>query len=141
MTIKRLLLGLVVMVLIQSGVDYLLSSVNLLSLMTGSPGEPGAVQLTVALQAAISAFIGAFAGGWVARRGFVLPAVLLWLAFWSVGVYLLYRIAAPAGQSSVLGIIQFNLVAMILSGAATALGAVLGQSTSGRRAMRPAAAT
>ncbi|MGH8075390.1 MAG: hypothetical protein ACREO4_15165 [Lysobacter sp.] len=89
-------------------------------------------------QSALVFFVAAVVGGWVAGHRFLLPAMAVWLLIWIAIVYLLYRIAAPAGPVSIVGMLQYNWVVMLLSGAATAVGALLGQAISVSRARRVA---
>lgn len=72
-------------------------------------------------------FLGALAGAWIARGGFVLPALLVWALFWGVIAWLLHRIGAPAGGPAVGEILQYNLWAIAGSGLATLAGALAGQ--------------
>ncbi|MGY1424149.1 hypothetical protein [Lysobacter sp. A289] len=85
------------------------------------------------------AFTAAFAGGIVARKGFVVPALGMWLIIWAAIAYVLYQIAEPFGQAPFASILQHNWVAFLLSGAATAVGAFLGQALAVRLYRRPAA--
>ncbi len=77
-------------------------------------------------------FPGAVLGAFVARRGFVLPAIGLWLLSWSADIYFLYRVAEPVGQASILGILQYNLLTIILSLLAVVAGAWFGQALAQR---------
>ena len=90
-------------------------------------------------QSALVFFVAALVGGWVAGHRFLLPAMVVWLLIWIAIVYLLYRIAAPAGPVSIVGMLQYNWVAFLLSGATTAIGALLGQVIAVSRARRVAA--
>ena len=135
MTKGRMLLGLVTMTRIQIGAGELLPSVY------GGRLSPEFVKSAVAVQAVLTAGIAAFAGGWVARRRFLLPSLALWLALWPATVDILYSIAAPTGQSSLSSVLGYNAIAIALSGVATALGAVLGQRVAAVRSGTPAPAT
>ena len=83
-------------------------------------------------QSAALGFLGVALGALVARRGFVLPAIGLWLLGWSANIYFLYRIAEPVGQASVLGILQYNPFAISLSLLAVVAGALFGQALAQR---------
>ncbi len=80
------------------------------------------------LQSAVLGFLATAIGAFIARRGFVLPALGLWLVEWLLVVYLLYFIAAPTGQASFLAIAQVNLRSIVLSALAVAIGALVGQA-------------
>ncbi|HEU4670863.1 MAG TPA: hypothetical protein VFR91_09140 [Dyella sp.] len=84
------------------------------------------------LQIVLVGFVAATIGAFIARRGFVLPALGLWLVQWLVVVYVLYWIAEPTGQASALAIVQRNMPGFFLSAAAVASGALLGQVFAGR---------
>lgn len=90
-------------------------------------------------QSALVFFVAAVVGAWVAGHRFLLPAMAVWLLICIAIVYLLYRIAAPAGPVSIVDMLQYNWVALLLSGAATAIGALLGQAIAVSRARRVAA--
>ena len=91
------------------------------------------------LQSIVLGFLATAIGAFIARRGFVLPALGLWFVEWLLVVYLVYLIAAPTGQASFLAIAQRNLLGIVLSALAVAIGALLGQALA-RRAQRSAAA-
>lgn len=91
-------------------------------------------------QSVVLGFLGTALGAFVARRGFVLPAIGLWLLDWSANIYFLYRIAEPVGQASVIGILQYNLFALSLSLLAVVAGALFGQALA-RRSQRIVSAT
>ena len=127
MTHKRIWLGLAIMVFVQIGAGALLSAIGV-----ELPGQGTGNSVLVA-------FAGAFAGGVFARRQFLLPALAVWLVIWAAITYILYSIAAPTGQGSVLSILQYNLVAIALSAVATAIGAILGQMLAASRSQHAAA--
>ena len=91
------------------------------------------------LQSVVLGFLATTIGAFIARRGFVLPALGLWFVCWLLVVYLLYFIAAPTGQASFLAIVQINLLGIVLSALAVAIGALVGQALA-RRAWRGAPA-
>lgn len=125
---KKLWLGLATLVAVQIVMSNLADSI-------------GADDLSyITLRSVLIAFIAAFAGGTVARRGFVLPALGVWLAIWAATTYVLYQIAEPFGQDPFASILQHNWVAFLLSGAATTVGAFLGQVLVVRLTRRSAAA-
>ena len=64
-------------------------------------------------------FLGALAGAWLARGGFVVPALVVWAVFWASVVWL----PSPAGTA----LLQSNWVAVRLSGTAAVAGALCGQ--------------
>lgn len=84
------------------------------------------------VQAVAIGFLGAAVGGYIARRRFVLPALALSLLEWLAALYLVYRIAEPTGQASVVSIVQLNLPAVLLSSVAVVLGVWFGQSLATR---------
>jgi hypothetical protein len=51
---------------------------------------------------------------------------------WLLVVYLLYFIAAPTGQASFLAIAQINVLSIVLSALAVAIGALVGQALAKR---------
>jgi hypothetical protein len=91
------------------------------------------------LKSVVLGFLATTIGAFIARRGFILPALGLWFVGWLLVVYLLYFIAAPTGQASFLVIAQINLLSIVLSALGVAIGALLGQSLA-RRAQRSAPA-
>ena len=93
----------------------------------------------IGLRSVVIALLSAFAGGIVARNGFVLPAIALWLALWTVTVYFLYAIAAPVDPNPLPGIARHNWAAFLGSGVAAIVGAQLGQALVKKRASHPAA--
>lgn len=118
MNTQRILLGLAAAVVSELVAGQLLSLTNL---------SAGPVVQTVALT-----FLGAAVGAFVARRGFVLPALGLWLVEWLVVVYLLYRVAQPSGQASIRAIVQLNLLSIVLCALAVVGGVWLGQAVARR---------
>ena len=90
----------------------------------------------ITLQSGITALLAAFAGGTVARRGFLLPALGLWLLSLAVITYTLYRISSPATANAMSSIIHYNWASFLLSGIATGIGVLLGQSLATNRANR-----
>lgn len=80
-----------------------------------------------AAQSVLVFFLAALAGGWLAGRRFVLPALGVWAAVWLVVGYLLYRIAAPASDAPLAALVASNWLALVLSGAAVVAGARAGQ--------------
>lgn len=91
-------------------------------------------------QTVISGFTGAFAGGFVAKRNFIIPAVTVWAAVWCALTYVLHGIDAETGSASIVDILNRNAVPLLLSGLGILSGALIGQAISGRRP-RPAVAT
>ena len=114
MNTKRILLGLAAAAVFGLVAGELISLAN----FTVNP----------ALQSAVLGFLATAIGAFIARRGFVLPALGLWLVEWLLVVYLLYFIAAPTGQASFLAIAQVNLRSIVLSALAVAIGALVGQA-------------
>ena len=127
MSHKKLWLGLAAMIVVQIILSNLFIAVS-------------ADQLGFAtLQQVLAALLAAFAGGTVARKGFVLPALGVWLIVWVAITYILYRIAEPTIQDTLASIFQHNWVAFLLSGVATGIGALLGQAFVAGRASHAAA--
>jgi len=127
MSHKRLWLGLAAMIAVQMVVSNLF--------MTISPDQ---IRF-IAPQSVLAAFLAALAGGAIARKGFVLPAMGVWLVVWAAITYVLYRIAEPMMQDLMASIIRNNWLAFVLSGVATGIGALLGQWLTAGRARRVAA--
>lgn len=79
-------------------------------------------------------------GSWVARRDFRWYALGLSVVVWIASIAMLYWIAAPAGgpPHALAGILKFNALAIVLSLAASWLGAMLGGRLARQRAPAPA---
>lgn len=86
------------------------------------------------VQSVLELFLGALAGAWVARAPFVVPALVVWALLWGAFTWLLHAIGAPAGSGSVAAILQYNWLAIALSGAGAVAGALCGQVLSRTRA-------
>jgi len=84
------------------------------------------------MQTTISSFVGAFAGGFIAKRGFLIPAAILWAVIWGALIYVLHGIASAAGSASVFDILKNNAAPLLLSGIGAFAGALIGQKASGR---------
>ncbi len=125
MNTKRILLGLAAAVLFGLAAGELISLANL-------PASP-------VLQSVAVSFFGAVVGAWVARTGFLFPALGLWLVEWLAGLYVVYWIAEPTGQASIMAITQLNLASILLSALAVALGVLVGQVLA-TRTRQPASA-
>lgn len=124
---QPILLGLVVMFAIQCVAEKLMAALGTDQSLYGS-----APSILVAVAAA-------FAGGWIAQRRFLLPALLLWATLWCAIVYLLHRVSAPAGGGAPASILIDNAAAIASSCAATVLGVLLGQRAGRRRVLVAAA--
>lgn len=122
MDTKRILLGLAGTAVFTLAVGQLLSLTN----FTFNP----------VLQSVVLGFLATTIGALIARRGFVFPALGLWLVGWLLVVGLLYFIAAPTGKASFLAIAQVNLLSIVLSALAVAVGALVGQSLAKRVPLR-----
>ena len=127
MSSKRLLLGVAILIAAQVLLNNIASS-----LLTETMG-------LIAARSVVIALLAAFAGGLVARKGIVIPALAVWLALWAVTVYFLYAIAAPVDPNPLPMIAQHNWVAFIGSGFATVVGAMLGQAIATKRATQATA--
>lgn len=79
------------------------------------------------VQSFLELFLGALAGAWLARAPFVVPALVVWALLWAVVTWVLHAIGAPAGPGSVVAILQYNWLAIVLSGAGAVAGALCGQ--------------
>ena len=126
MNTKKILLGLA------TTVAFGLVAGQLLSL--------GNVALSPVIQSVGFGFVGTALGAFVARRGFLLPALGLWLLGWLGSIYMLYLIAEPTGQASIPAIVQYNLLGGFLSALAVSAGALFGQYLA-RRSEHAVAAT
>ena len=119
MSKKRIAAAVVAMLLVQW------STGTLIALTTSTSGG--------ITQTVIASFAGAFAGGFIANRKFLVPAVISWALIWGLLIYVLYGIASAAGTASVLGVLKNNAAPLVFSGIAVLAGAMLGQKISGRR--------
>ena len=117
MDMKRIAIGLVVMYLVWIVGSQVLSLLN--------------VDLSQTFQPALMWLVSAGFGGFMARRNFLLPALSLFLLYWGYVIYVLYLIAAPTGQASVLGILHYNWISFIASALGVVIGVLLGQRLSG----------
>ena len=88
----------------------------------------------IALRSVVIAALAAFVGGIIARKGIIFPAIIVWLILWAVTIYFLYAIAAPVDPNPLPMIAQHNWLAMLSSGVATIVGAMLGQTLATQRA-------
>jgi hypothetical protein len=125
MSRKRTTLAILAMLLVQWSADAL---VTLTDYAHG-----------ITLEAAVCSFVAALAGGFVARRGFLVPAIMVWTVIWAASIYVLYSIASGAGSASVLEILKYNAVTLPVSAASVLAGVLLGQKLGSRP--RVAAAT
>lgn len=82
-------------------------------------------------EAVLVFFLASAGGAWLARDRFIAPALFVWAVFWVAIAALLHLIAAPADPSSIAAILQYNWLAIVLSGAATAVGAPCGRVLAG----------
>jgi hypothetical protein len=114
---KRIAAAVVAMLIVQWGTGTLLA-------LTASTN--GSI-----IQTVVASFAGAFAGGFIARRRFLIPAIISWTAIWGVLIYVLYSIASAAGTASLIEILKNNAVSLLLPGIAVLVGAKLGQRLSG----------
>lgn len=87
----------------------------------------GASKAWGAVHSLLEMFLGAVAGAWLARRPFVVPALFVWALLWAVVTWLLHSVASPAGDSSVVAILEYNGLAIVLSGVGAVAGALAGQ--------------
>lgn len=111
MSMSRTLLGLGVMLAVNMTIGKLL----------GAMGVEGLVQYVTAF------FFAALAGGWIARKHFLLAAIGYWAVVWCVVVYTLYSVALPAGETSLRGIIGFNVLPIAYTCGAVFAGSGFGQ--------------
>lgn len=86
------------------------------------------------VQSVLQLFLGALAGAWLARGRFVIPALIVWALLWASVTWVLHGIAAPVGQGAVAAILQYNWLAIVLSGAGAVAGALCGQVLAQTRA-------
>ena len=122
MSSKRLLLGVAALIITQILLNNLASS-----LLAQSMEQ-------IALRSVVVALLSALVGGFVARKGIILPAIGVWLTLWAVTVYFLYAIAAPVDPNPLPMIARHNWVAFLGSGVTTLIGAMLGQALATQRA-------
>ena len=127
MSSKRLWLGIAAVLTTQIILNSIASS-----LFTESLNQ-------IALRSVLIALLSAFAGGFVARKGIVLPAIVIWLLLWTVTVYFLYMIAAPVDPAPFPSIFQHNWIAFLGSGVATIVGAKFGQALATQKTHHAAA--
>ena len=81
-------------------------------------------------QTAISSFAGALTGGFIAKRNFLLPALILWALIWGTLLYILHGIGQAAGTASLSDLLNSNVSSLLLSGVAVVVGATIGQKVS-----------
>jgi hypothetical protein len=129
MTRKKLLLGSGAMLAMSVVLGELISLSGLYELI-----DPTA-------QSIATGFFAAAAGASIARKGFLLPAYGVMLAIWAANIYVLYQIAAPTGQASVVSIVQYNVLGFAISLVAVTAGVLVGQWVAGRRAQATGVAT
>lgn len=72
-------------------------------------------------------FIAVTVGAVVARRSFMVPAVVLCIFGWLLAIYVLYEIARAAGPASLIEIAVSTLYGLGLSLASAVLGSMLGR--------------
>lgn len=130
MNIKRIFAGIVVMVATAWALSFASELLNFDRLLA----DPVSGGLTL--------LISALLGGFVARSGFLLPALLLWFVVWAPTIYILYRIGQPTSAApSVIDVLSFNAVALATSLIGASGGALLGQHLSRRFTASQSAAT
>ena len=81
-------------------------------------------------QTAISSFAGALTGGFIAKRNFLLPALILWALIWGALLYVLYGIGQAAGTASLPELLSSNATSLLFSGVAVVAGTTIGQKVS-----------
>ena len=130
MNIKRIFAGIVVMVAAAWALSFASELLNLDRLLA----DPISGGLTL--------LISALLGGFVARSGFLVPALLVWLVSWASTIYFLYRIGEPTNAApSVIDLLSLNSVALATSLIGASAGALLGQHLSRRLTTSQSAAT
>ncbi|MGY0635264.1 hypothetical protein [Luteimonas sp. A478] len=130
MNSRRIFAGIVVMLAAAWALSFARELLNLEHLLA----DPVSGGLTL--------FISALLGGFVARSGFWVPALLLWLVIWASTIYFLHRIGAPTSAApSVTDILSFNAVALATSLIGVSAGTLLGQHLSRRLTTAQSAAT
>ena len=87
----------------------------------------GASKFWDAVHSLLELFLGAVAGAWLARRPFVIPALVVWAMLWIVVTWLLHGYGGRTGDASVAAILQYNWLAIVLSGIGAVTGALCGQ--------------
>ena len=83
--------------------------------------------------AVLSAAIGGGLGAYIAKRNFMLPALVALALCWSAAVFVLYQIAAPVGQASVRELLIFNAISISLSVVALVAGVLAGSALANRQ--------
>ena len=96
--------------------------------------DPGRSAAWSVGQSVLVFFLGAAAGAWLGGGRFVVPALVVWALFWSAVAWVLLAIAAPVNGPSLGAILQYNWLAILLSGAATLAGALAGGVLAGHQA-------
>ena len=71
-------------------------------------------------------FLVFVAGGYVARSGFLVPALVLTTAIWSATVFVAWRLAASVQGVGFMEVVTNNLAGLALYTLATAAGAAVG---------------
>lgn len=87
----------------------------------------GASKAWGAVHSLLELFLGAVAGAWLARRPFVIPALVVWAFLWVVVTWLLHGYGGRTGDASVAAILQYNWLAIVLSCVGAVAGALCGQ--------------
>ena len=103
---KRVLFGLVAAIASQVIFGYLLSF----------------LLISTAVHSGLICFIGAAIGTYVARRNFIIPAILLWSFNWLLIIYILS--AMSDFEKDTVTLIQFNFIAMLVSLIAAIVGCI-----------------
>lgn len=98
-----------------------------------SSTAPGSIEPVFAgisllhIEGALGWLFAVAVGATVARRNFVLPAVALSVAAWSIVSYVIYDIARVAEPASLLSIAVQQLPVFLLMATAAVIGALLGR--------------
>lgn len=93
--------------------------------------DPGRSTVGSVGESVLVFFLAAAAGAWLARDRFVVPALVVWGAIWVAVVWVLHLVSAPMDPSTVAAILQYNWLAIALSGAASVAGALCGHMLAG----------
>lgn len=115
---QRVLLGILAMFVVGAASDLAVAANSSLGHLLGSTG--------------LAVFLAAVAGAFIARRNFLIPALVIVAITWFYTVYLAYKIASLAEVTSIQQVISNNLVGFVVYLSAGALGALSGMWISSR---------
>lgn len=103
-----------------------LATVIAITVVSELLGPAGQGPSSLLAKSGLGRFVVYVAGGYVARSGFLVPALLLNTATWSIDVFAAWRIAAAVEDASLMNAVSNNLGDLVLCTIAAAAGAAVG---------------